>query len=735
MAGNSGSDFTLELVVGIKDLFSQKAKQIDAEVNRLDRDTQELQKTYDDVSAYKKASRALEDLMRQGNASTDDIRKQEKELEKLSRSLRQAGVDINNITRDEERLARQIRETNQEMKKRSGFGDLVKGGVTAVASAGMLKGFLSLGGDEEKIRKLMQKQSNFSMEDIYGQKARDFRSRMVGTYKVAAGEVAGTQTWFNRQNQLHGDKNYEATGAALKLGNLMEGQIDQESINRAMTQMMATGMSGNDAGALLYKVFKNGRGDAGEMMDSFQEYVTNLISRGMNGEQIAAALIAGTTEGGVFSYDKVLDSLKETWTAKLSDPAVYEALFGDGKKKKGDIEEIKDQGLRYKLRSALSEFQKNQSAGKNVSADVGNIYSILGDVAKTDPAALGVISQHIGGTILTEDASKDAPAAIGKAISTPGAYLGDYRKDFDVDPSLFLTKTEQLEADKMATMTALGQATADATSHLDGFSKAIHDTTMKLTSMTAEHQGGAEMGVEMLMGGMLLGNIKGAGRMIRGAGSLLGMGGGAAAGGGFLSRIGGMLSGGAGRVGGMLGGGARFLGPLAALGGGAYSAWDDYQKGDMRGVAGDVTGTLGGVGAGAAAGALVGSVVPVIGTAIGGIVGGALGYWGGEKLGESLYDWWNEDDEDDKSQEVFRKQTEALPTAPELTAANDAGSAPIVELSYAPQIQIQAMSANPDDISKALEDALRQSNPELIQMLEYALSQIMKTNDHQRTSN
>ncbi|MGT3827062.1 hypothetical protein ACUUMB_15180 [Enterobacter kobei] len=722
--------------MGIKDLFSQKAKQIDAEVNRLDRDTQELQKTYDDVSAYKKASRALEDLMRQGNASTDDIRKQEKELEKLSRSLRQAGVDINNITRDEERLARQIRETNQEMKKRSGFGDLVKGGVTAVASAGLLKGFLSLGNNDEKIRQLMRKQSNFSMDEIYGAAQQKFRASMIGMFNISAGEVAGTQTWFNRQNQLHGDKNFEATKAALKLGNLMEGQIDQESINRAMTQMMATGMSGNDAGALLYKVFKNGRGDAGEMMDSFQEYVTNLISRGMNGEQIAAALIAGTTEGGVFSYDKVLDSLKETWTAKLSDPAVYEALFGDGKKKKGDIEEIKDAGLKYRLRSELAKFQKNQSAGKDVSANVGEIYSILGDVAKIDPAALGVISQHIGGTMLTEDASKDAPAAIGKAISTPGAYLGDYRKEFDVDPSMLLTTLETADAAKKVALDALGKATADATSNLSGFAEGLKSASLSLSGLMAENSGASEMGVEMLMGGMLLGNLKGAGRMLRGAGSLLGMGGGAAAGGGFLSGIGGMLSGGAGRVGRLLAGngGARLSGSLTALGG-AYMAYDAYQKGDMEEASKNVGGSAGAL-AGAELGALAGTaILPGVGTVIGGLLGGTVGYWGGGKLGESLYDWWNDEDEDDKSQEQFIDQVKSLPGADSLSNTPPPATAPSIDVQSAPQIIINAMSPNPDDISKAIEGALRQSNPELIQMLEYALSQIMKTNDHQRTSN
>lgn len=760
-----GNDFALELVVGIKDMFTQKAKQIDAEVNKLDKDTKSLQKTCDDVTAYNKATAALKKMGETSDANAEDMKQQERAVDDLAKSLKKAGVDINNITREEQRLTRQMKETNTELKKRSGFKDLITGGITAVASHGLLKAFMAAGDQMAKIQLLMRNQSNLSDAEITGEQGRKFRTAMTQKYGIHAGETAGTQTWFNRQNQLNGKKNEAATAASLHLGNLMQGQVGQEEINRAMTQLIAGGTAPNKAASLLYATFKNGRGDAGDLMDTVNEYFTNLHSRGVSAEQFFATLIQGTTKGGVFSYDKVADSLKETFNARLSDQGMMATLLGAGKKK-GVIEEVSDGRLKYALKNALSKFQSDLASGKSTVGDVAGIYKQLGKLAKSDPAAMRDISEQIGGTMLAEDTSKDTAGAMSQGLSNPNAVLGNHQNDFDNNHQT-LTQGEQLEANRIASVETLSNASADASKHLQGFSDALTSVTTKLTSLSNNHPMVGEVASGLFDSALLFTQFRGGRKFLRGAGSLLGMGrlgGGLARGGRSLMLGGGMmladtklgtiLSGGldvaekgAGIIGrgvsgslGFLGKAARFggrwLGPVGDIAAGGLSAYDDYQKSNMRGVAGDVGGTLGGMGAGAAAGAAVGSVVPVVGTAIGGLVGGALGYWGGDKLGESLYDWIKgDDDKHDTSQKQMQAMVNNLPSNQDLNVSTGNGNMPDIHLNFTPQIKIDAMSANPDDISKALSEALRQTTPEVMQQLEYTLSQLMLTNDHQRPSN
>lgn len=759
-----GSDFALELVVGIKDMFTKEAKKIDAEVNKLEKDTTELQKTFDDTSAYVKATRALEDMARAGDTTAEQIRQQEKVVDDLARNLKKAGVDINNITREEKRLAQQMKETNDQLKKRSGFKDLITGGLTAVASHSMLKAFINAGNDIERIRMMLRQQSNLSEAEISGQQARDFRTRMTQLYGAHTAETAGTQAWFNRQNQLSGGQNLAATSAALKLGKLMEGQVGQEEINKAMTQLLAGGVSPDKAASLMYHTFKNGRGNPAELMDVVQEYFTNLHSRGLSAEQFFAALEIGSTKGGVFNYDKIADSLKETFNARLSDQGMMATFLGGGKRK-GVIDELKDGGLKYDLHNAIMKYQADLAAGKNTVGDVANIYKQLSRVGKEDPAAMRDISEYIGGTMLAEDTSKDTAGAIGQALANPNAVIDRHSQEFDNQQKL-LSPVDQALANKIAATESASNATADATKHLGFFSDALTSATTALTSLSSSHPGTSETLSAISMGLMSLGGIGGGVKALRGAGRLLGLG---RLGAGFanlgrgamlgselmLSSVGarGLLSGtvngigkGASFIGrglsfgkGLLGKGmrlgSRFSGPLQAIPD-LYEAWGDYKKGDNRGASDKVGGAAGAI-AGGELGAAMGSVVPGFGTVVGGLVGSVAGYYGGSALTDKLYDWWNSDDDkkQDASQQRLQTQVDNLPSSDDLNVSTGGGYVPNVQLNFTPQIGIQAMTANPEDISKALMDAFRQATPELMQQIQDTLADIMLANDHQRPSN
>lgn len=732
---SEGNDFALELVVGIKDLFTQKAKQIDAEVNKLEKDTTTLQKTCDDTSAYKKATQALEEMGKAGSASAEEIEAQEKVVDNLAKTLKKAGVDITNITREEQRFTRQMKETNAELKKRSGYKDMVSGGIKAVASASLLAAFTKLGGEREKIEQMMRKQSNFSRQQISGDDERAFRTRTVGTFNVSAGEVAGVQTYFNRANQLNGGANHTATTAALQLGNMLEGKADQDSINRALSPLIRSGMDPNEAASLIYTTFRKGGGEVTDLLDAVQEYYGNLHSRGLSGKQFFSALIAGTTKGGVYSYDKVADSLKETFAARLTDPGTVASILGHGKTA-GAIEQITDRKLYGEFNAAMHQFQADQLQNKNTVGDVSTIYNLLGQIAKKNPAALQNLSTYVGGGMLAEDSGINAAAPIGAALTNPDASLGNYKSDFAFKPGELLTTVEKAEAAKKAGLEGLANAAGDATKQLDGFASGLQIVGVGVSNFMNAHPTLTHIGTDAALAGTAYLGVRRGWGVVKGARAMLAGGSmlapeieeGAATG---LGRGGMRRLPGAGKFGGAL----NVAGNALTAYSGVTDAIADNQAGNRRAAdeaLGSTAGSilLGSIGSG------IGSVLlPGVGTAAGLVAGGWLGGKIGGWLGDVGYDLFNSDD-DKKSQDHMNRLAASLPD-PDVMAASGTGGGILPEVSFniVQNFTVNATTADPQEISKAMEGALREANPELIQQIEYSLAQLMQTNDHQRPSN
>lgn len=744
---SEGNDFALELMVGIQDMFTQQAKKIDAEVNKLEKDTTALQKTFDDTTAYKKAAAALEDMARAGDATAEQLQQQERVVDELAGSLKKAGVDINNITRDEAKLAQQLKQTNQELSKRGGFRELVSGGLKSVASATMLAAFARLGGEREKIEQMMRKQSTFTQAQISGEEERKFRIKTVGTYNVSAGEVAGVQTYFNRTNHLTGQANYSATTAALQLGNLLEGKADQDSINRALSPLIRSGIKPGDAAAMIYSTFTKGGGDVNDLLDATQEYFGNLHSRGLSAKQFFSAMIAGTTKGGVYSYDKIGDSLKETFAARLTDPGTVQQILGHGKQA-GAIEQITDPVLYSKFNDAMHQFQQHQMAGKNTVGDVTRLYGLLGEIRQKSPGALQNLSTYIGGTMLAEDSGVDAATPISDALKNPNASLGNYRKDFAVNPDDLLTSTEKAEAARKAGMEGLSNAAGDATKQLNGFAGTLQSLSMGMSDFMTEHPTLTHIGTDAaLVGTAYLGARRGW-KTFKYARTILGGGGASVAADAELSAstIGrGVGAGTAARAGkgNWLARGAKLGGALDIAGNGLTAisgistAVEANHAGDRRAADEALGSTAGSVLLGTIGGG-IGSVLlgPGAGTAAGWIAGGWLGGKIGGWLGDVGYDLFNSGSDDKRADTQLDKAVSRLPDPDTLVSATgDAAGMQGVTINIAQNFNINAMSASPEDISTAIQSALRHSNPELMQELEYALSQLMLTNDHQRPSN
>lgn len=754
MASN-GDDFSLELVVGLKDMFTQSARKIEKEIDNLDKQTKKTQATFSDVSAYNKSAQALEKMTRSGDSSAREMKEQERVVDNLSQKLRRVGVNAGNAAKEQERLRLEVKRTNEQLKAQQDLKDLIIGGLTSYVSAGVLKGLWSTANEVQMSAKSMERLTNYTSAEINSQAESAFRKQMASKYNAELPNIIGTQAMFNQQARLKGKDNQSAVNAALRFQSLTRNAdgseaYSNEEIVGAMSAMIRKGVTPEKSAALMYKTFREGGDVKHDLLDTVQEYYGNLASRGMKPEQFFAQLIAGQ-RNDVFNYDKIADSMKETFTARLTDPTMFGQLVGVGKKA-GAVADITDSGLRRRFTTALYRFRDNQLHNRDTTKNVGELYQLLGEVRTKSPMAVQQLSTMIGGTMLTEDSGANAASAMGKALLKPDEQLGDYGKTFNEMQNL-LTDQENLEAAKKTATLSVGEASANAMKNVDGLTASINSLSLAAANFAGAHPGfssGAVMGTAALAFGA---GVWGKKRMIGAGLRMLGIGGSEAAATSASRGIGGWLRGaqlgramnGAleespGMLGRAFGGtargigsvakfGARRLGGLTTVGFGAYDAWNDYQKGDMKSVSGDVGGT-GGALAGAAAGAAAGSIVPVFGTAIGALIGGAIGEWGGDKIGEGLYSWLSGDKSTDAD-----KQLQALtPGTDSLSSAQGGEGLPPVEFTFSPQIEIQALSAAPEEISKSIEDALRQSTPELMQALQYALEQVMNSNDHLRPS-
>lgn len=757
----SGDDFSLELVVGLKDMFTQSARKVEKEIDKLDKQATKTQTTFSDVSAYNKSSQALDRMVQSSNSTTREIKEQERVVDGLSGKLKRAGVNAGNAAKEQERLGQEVKRTNEQLKAQKDLKDLIVGGLTSIASAATLKKLWSAGNEVQMSDKAMMRLTNYTPAEINSQAEKGFRLKMTNAYNVGLENIIGTQTMLNQQTGLKGGANRSAVNAALRFQSLTRNAdgseaYSNEEIVGAMSAMIRKGVEPEKAASLMYKTFREGGDVKHDLLDTVQEYYGNLASRGMKPEQFFAQLIAGQ-KNDVFNYDKIADSMKETYTARLTDPAVIGSIIGHGKTP-GAVENITDSGLRNRFITAVKQFQQNQIKGEDTTENVGKLYQLLGEVREKSPMAVQPLSTLIGGTMLTEDSGAGAAKAMGDALLNSGALLGDYSKTFNEMQGL-LTEGEKADASLKTASQGLGNAAADASENVSGLTETIHSLSLSVAQFGMEHPSlasGAATGVALTsMGAMVAGKamilksgwnlLKGPGTETAGTSASRGIGGwmrGALLGNamnGALGESSGLLGGigsGAAKV---FGGVGRGLGRLMRFGGkaspwasaaiGTYDAWNDYQKGDMKGVAGDVVGTGGGILGGMAAGAALGSVVPGIGNAVGVLVGGLAGSELGSKLGRELYSWWNDEPDNDAD-----KQLQALTPGTETLASPQGEGLPPIELSFAPQIAIHAMSAAPEEISKSVEDALRQSTPELIQALQYALEQVMNGNDHLRPS-
>lgn len=706
----TGNDYALQLIVGVQDLFTQKAKKIEAQTNELDKEFKSLQKSAADVTAYKKMNRELESLENATDTTTKQIKAQEREIDKLANNLRAAGVDVKKLADEEARLEKQIRATDAAARKSQGLKDLVAGGVGAVAGVAMSKRFLAAGDDTNKLERMMAAQTGTSMEVVGSKENRAFRAKLQKQYGYTAGEVMSTQTLFHTQGQLTGDKNNQAVTAALQLQKI-NPEYSMEEIVRAMAPAIKRGYSPSEVAATINQVKVKGGDNAGDLLDTFYEYFSNL-SRGarMSLQQFSATLVAGQ-QAGAYNYDKTADALKEMINARMSDPDMFKNLVGKNAKDPGSIGLIPDKGLQQKFRTAAYQYRGALSNGENLTPYMAKLFGLLDEVEKKYPGAARNISESIGGTLSAEDLGSGMAKSYSTALMSPGKYISaDENKNFETSALMTVTPLEQVANATSAGVQVFNTAISDVENKFEGLSKALGGAINSVTEFSAEHDklttalvATGATGLLALKGHSVFKIFSGFKSIITGRGTVSSVAAEtirpAAS---RLSRVGGFL----GRLGG------RAFAPLALYEASQDAPLVQFQSRDEKRAELERK--------------LNRPLTPDE-------MHMTQGMTGLKDVRNEISGWWN-NWFGDKPETVARTEANIdRVTTAQLPPAGRAGdaAAPVVGITP-PQIIIQALSASPEDIGAAVAAAFRDASPGLLQQMEYALDVLMQTKDYSR---
>ncbi|EHJ9983628.1 phage tail tape measure protein [Vibrio parahaemolyticus] len=118
--------YALELLVGIQDEFSGKSKAIEQETKRLGKEVEELQKTTGDVTKFKKAQKALEELQDQQKQNTSAVEKHKAALGQLDKQSKESAQESKRLGTELKSLNKTVGDIAAYKKAKQALGDLEK---------------------------------------------------------------------------------------------------------------------------------------------------------------------------------------------------------------------------------------------------------------------------------------------------------------------------------------------------------------------------------------------------------------------------------------------------------------------------------------------------------------------------------------------------------------------------------------------------------------------------------
>lgn len=848
MATSNNSGYALELIVGVKDAFTQQSKKIEKESNKLERELKQLQKTTADVDAFKKAESAIEqlteaekqytkilgqkrgelpklkaelakatqqsrtmaseesklrvvinklrtdmaglseagntntkafkkkagavveaerrlqeyqsklqkatqnenririsisaterelgDLAKAHQKNTTEVKEHERLVSRLGTSLKDAGLDVKDIIQEEKRLQEQLNKTNREISEQgrgiSKLQNFEKLGVIAggaMASAGLAWA----GNDKARNERLLAARSSYSLEEVQSASQRQFRTDLIRMYGADQESIFAAQALAKQQNL--GEEDTQAlTKATIQLQKIFPDYSSPETVRALANISKGFGISIEEAANKVYAT-SSMVGDAnGDLLDTFAEY-SPLLGDKISFDQFAASIVR-TRQAGVWNTDKVGDSFKESFMARFSDEGEFAKLVGDGDKA-GTVDAIENVDLRNRIKEAAYRVRNDVETGNAPGNNYAALLALVNSANQTDAAAVKPILEAIGGTIMSEDIGTKGLSAMQQGMQE-GAKVFEGVDSLDDAAKGVSTSIDKVTQSFNSMTDTVSNSAANLIDKFDSLGNSISNVTGSTTGAMNDNSALGYAGLIGSVGmagfGGLLATRMGKGVFNKVLGTAMGSQGGfkpasmfsglftksaaepvknVAKGPSFWSTAGQKA----------LGGGKGFLKRLPVLGTAlnAASIGMNAMDGDTEGVWRSIGSTVGG-GLGGLAGTFLGGWGALPGAYAGSEAGDALAGW--------LYDVFNGGDDKVNQQAVAQvEQTVQSASAQQSRAIINQPPA-TVEVSFAPVIQIEATSTEPEAMAQTLVAALRDMTPQLKQALHDVMDDLWKDMDH-----
>ncbi|WP_250132471.1 phage tail tape measure protein, partial [Vibrio crassostreae] len=687
---------------------------------------------------------------------------------------------------EEKRLQGQLNRTNKEISEQGReLGKLQHFEKLGVIAGGAMAsaGFAWAGNDKSRNERLLAARSSYSLEEVQSTSQRQFRTDLIRMYGADQESIFAAQALAKQQNL--GEEDTQAlTKATIQLQKIFPDYSSPETVRALANISKGFGISLEEAANKVYAT-SSMVGDAnGDLLDTFAEY-SPLLGDKISFDQFAASIVRAR-QAGVWNTDKVGDSFKESFMARFSDEDEFAKLVGK-EDKAGTIDAIDNVDLRNRIKEAAYRVRSDVATGNAPGNNYAALLALVNRANQTDAAIVKPILEAIGGTILSEDIGTKGLGAMQQGLQE-GAKVFDGVDSLD-DAAQGVSTSIDKAMNSFGSMTdTVSNSAANLIDRFNGLGDVVSSTTEATTSGMNDKAGLGYAGLAGAVGlagfgGLIAARLgkKAFGKIL---GTAMGTQGGfkpasmfsglftksaaepvtnAAKGPSFWSRAGKkVMDGGKGVlkklpiIGSTLsaistglftqsatkpvdkvakgasswssagekviGGGKGVLKKLPAIGTAlnaasiGMSAIEDETEGVWRGIGATAGTTLGGL-----AGSLFGGFGAVPGAIAGSVAGDEIAGW--------LYDVFNGKDDPVNQQAVA--QVEQTVQSATTQPRNAIGQPPAtIEVSFAPVIQLEAVSSEADVMAQTLVAALRDMTPQLKQTLHDVMDDLWKDMDH-----
>lgn len=719
------SNYALGLVVGVENMFTKGAKEIQEEYKRLSKSNAKLQENLKDVSAYKKQKEELKSYrqeMKKMGTPTEEaefkLKNLTNSLSSYSRRLKKAGIDTSDLTFEQEKLQKQLNRTTQAMNK-AGNNRLAQAGANAAKDAAYLAppaiALAITGLTLNQTESAAAAQTNRPLSEIKDWRPEliDIETKTARSYdEILALKVKATQSGYNDS-----DAN-DLVMTTSQIANVFK--LDVNEIFMAQTRMMkAYNISAERSADLITRTLQLGGDDKQDLLDTIAEYTPVLSGKGLSIDSVMAQLLAGK-QSGAWNYDKMGDSIKESIQAIFTDVGEFSKLVGSDNKK-GVIDElVKDKDEALNLKNAAYELHNALNKGEDITKEYANLMMLTARLQQTDKRASRTILQHVMGNVGAEDMGDKTFAAMAKASHDPSSVLGDYEGATDKANDTATTATMALTASLGSVWRSVSTIFADLENGFEGMFKTV---SSGLTSISKEASENKLVAGSLAVAGIVASGLASRKALQYASKKLFGLNPKSKDAESLLKPM--TAASGVGDIGtsklkNLARGAGKIIKPLgyALTAGSVASSVKDGEYEEAAKFAGSIVGGV----MGAKLGGSLGAIAGPWGMAAGGIAGGAVGSIFGEAGIDKVMSYITSNDKEESSavdvattglkQEEQREQRMALMSSSFGITIN-------------PTITIESGAVVPADFESQLLTALRVSTPELTGQLSETLNSIM----------